>query len=145
MYWHWNGLLCADVPLRNCSLTHFDFIGFLGKTDFMGFEQLLLRLCLFSFDASCATTWFLYGDAVRIWARTAIRLHFLLDVDRGAEGFGRSWTGVTLWLLCGDAAPVNQNWLLTTQGYHTRKKTDDIWGHVGGFCQLAPTILPQSI
>jgi len=20
--WHWNGLLCADVPLRNCSLTH---------------------------------------------------------------------------------------------------------------------------
>ena len=19
--WHWNGLLCADVPLRNCSLT----------------------------------------------------------------------------------------------------------------------------
>jgi len=22
MEWHWNGLLCADVPLRNCSLTH---------------------------------------------------------------------------------------------------------------------------
>jgi len=20
--WHWNSLLCADVPLRNCSLTH---------------------------------------------------------------------------------------------------------------------------
>jgi len=22
MEWHWNGLLCADVPLRNCSFTH---------------------------------------------------------------------------------------------------------------------------
>jgi len=22
MEWHWNGLLCADVPLRNCSLNH---------------------------------------------------------------------------------------------------------------------------
>ena len=21
MLWHWNGLLCADVPIRNCSLT----------------------------------------------------------------------------------------------------------------------------
>jgi len=25
LLWHWNGLLCADVPLRNCSLTHSAF------------------------------------------------------------------------------------------------------------------------
>ena len=101
-------------------------MGFLCKTGFrpMGFEQLLLRLWLFPFDSSCATSWFLYGDAVRIWARTAIRLHFLPDVDRCAAGYRRSWTGVTLCLLCGDAAPVNQNRLLTTQGYHTQKNTN---------------------